>query len=133
MTEILSSNVVFCRCGPYLADLVGVRSRDPHLLVDLTLHVVQYCTSSDNQKNLSRSHPYCTMQYVKTPFPTSKCLFHYNSCFGVRIIVSFLSFVLCCCIRRYQEKARCVTSIPKKNSIVEATMSSLQILLILHT
>ena len=128
---------MFRRCGPWLADVVEVRGRDPHLPVNLLPHpplahvAVQQCCAIlhklQQSKKLPRSHPYFTMQYVKTPFPPNKCLFNYYSCFGVGIIVRFLSFVSCGCIRRHQERARCVATIPKKHSIVEGTMSILQI------
>ena len=64
---------------------------------------------------------------MKTPFPSAKRLLDHHSCFGVSIIVGFLHCTSCCCVRRHQEWAASVPTVPKKDDIVEGTTVVLQI------
>ena len=64
---------------------------------------------------------------MKTPFPSAKRLLDHHSCFGVSVIVGFLRCTSCCCVRRHQEWAASVPTVPKKDTIVERTMVVLQI------
>ena len=64
---------------------------------------------------------------MKTPFPLAKRLLDHHSCFGVSVIVGFLRCTSCCCVRRHQEWAASVPTVPKKDAIVERTMVVLQI------
>ena len=59
---------------------------------------------------------------MKTPFPSAKRLLDHHSCFGVSVIVGFLRCTSCCCVRRHQEWAASVPTVPKKDAIVEGTM-----------
>lgn len=64
---------------------------------------------------------------MKTPFPSAKRLLHHHSCFGMSVIVGFLRCTLCCCVRRHQEWAASVPTVPKKDAIIKGTMVVLQI------
>ena len=64
---------------------------------------------------------------MKTPFPSAKRLLDHHSCLGVSVIVGFLRCTSCCCVRRHQEWAASVPTVPKKDAIVEGTMVVLQI------
>ena len=89
-----------------------------HLLVQLYSNVVQYGKAPTIKETFLGA-------ILISPCNMCKRLFHRPNvcliitCFGVRVIVHFLSFVLCFCIRRQQERTRCKTSIPKKNSTVK--------------
>lgn len=64
---------------------------------------------------------------MKTPFPSAKRLLDHHSCFGVSVIVGYLQCTSCCCVRRHQEWAASVPTIPKNYAIIEGTMVVLQI------